>query len=171
MGMPKTRGCPKRCDTATVSFRIRLPFTRIQWIRHTNQHLFNPLSRVENFECAVKSGIVWTLNPDIFIGWRNNIEPSSLSWILYSRWRPRRLICCQFSQRSPPGYQSESRFGWKGKFDLNTHTRRKFWNRKKKVADSKISGYVSYNSRFYSPLYVGIIKLNLKGQIPLKPTS
>ena len=41
---------------------------------------------------------------------------------------------------------------------------------KKKVADSKISGYVSYNSRFYSRLYVGIIKLNLKGQIPLRPT-
>ena len=35
---------------------------------------------------------------------------------------------------------------------------------KKKVADSKISGYVSYNSRFYSRLYVGIIK------IPLRPT-
>ena len=41
---------------------------------------------------------------------------------------------------------------------------------KKKVGDSKISGYVSYNSRFYSRLYVGIIKLNLKGQIPLRPT-
>ena len=46
----------------------------------------------------------------------------------------------------------------------------KFLKPEKKVADSKISGYVSYNSRFYSRLYVGIIKLNLKGQIPLRPT-
>ena len=40
----------------------------------------------------------------------------------------------------------------------------KFLKPEKKVADSKISGYVSYNSRFYSRLYVGIIK------IPLRPT-
>ena len=30
-----------------------------------------------------------------FIRWRNNIEPSSLPWILYSRWQPR----CQVLSR------------------------------------------------------------------------
>ena len=101
------------------------------------RNFFNPLSRVEIFGYAVKTEIVWTVNADIFIRWRNNIEPSSLPWILRSRWWPRRMICCQFSHRSP-GYQSESRFGWTDKFDLNTHTRGRgnFWNRKKKkVAD------------------------------------
>ena len=38
-----------------------------------------------NFWIRYESGIVWTLNPGIFIRWRNKIEPSSLPWILYSR--------------------------------------------------------------------------------------
>ena len=37
--------------------------------------------------------IVWILNTDIYIYiyfflWRNKIQPSSLPWILYSRWQP-----------------------------------------------------------------------------------
>ena len=66
------------------------------------RNFLNPLSRVEIFKYAVKSGDVTISSP-----------------VLYSRWRPRRLICCQFSQR----YQSESGFGWTGKFDLNMDTR------------------------------------------------
>ena len=59
-----------------------------------------------------------------FIRWISKIEPSSLPWMLYSRWQPRsqvlsrqskmqisralrRMLCCQYSQRSS-GYESES---------------------------------------------------------------
>ena len=44
-------------------FRIRLPSTRVRWIRHVN-----PLSRVEIFfMIRFESGIVCTLNPDIIL--------------------------------------------------------------------------------------------------------
>ena len=56
---------------------------------------------------------MWTLypdNPDIFfIQWRNKMELSSLPWILYSRRRPRPMLCCQYSWRSPEN-SSESRY-------------------------------------------------------------
>ena len=67
-------------ESATFSFRIRLPSTRIRWIRHTNP---------QRFESALnsQSGIMWTPNADIFhYPVRNKSKPSSLPWILYSRW-------------------------------------------------------------------------------------
>ena len=33
-----------------------------------------------------------------FTRWRNKIEPSSLLWILYSRWQPRCMLCFQYSR-------------------------------------------------------------------------
>ena len=55
-----------------------------------NPHLFESALQSGSFWIRSESGIVWTLNPDIifFIRWRNKIEPSSLPWILYSRWKP-----------------------------------------------------------------------------------
>ena len=68
-------------ESATFSLRIRLPSTRIRWIRHTNPQLFEPALQSGNFWIRYESGIVWTLNPDIFfIRWRNKIERSSLPW-------------------------------------------------------------------------------------------
>ena len=40
---------------------------------------------------------------------------------LYSKWKTRRMLSCQYTQKSP-GYESESRYVWTGKFDLNTDT-------------------------------------------------
>ena len=79
--------------------------------------------RIRNFfESALQSGkvwiryefgIMWTLYPDnpdnFFIQWRNKMELSSLPWILYSRRRPRPMLCCQYSWRSPEN-SSESRY-------------------------------------------------------------
>ena len=60
-------------ESSTFPFPIRVPSTRIWWIRHTNL-----LSRVEIFKFGY------------FIRWRNKIETSSLPWMLYlySRWQP-----------------------------------------------------------------------------------
>ena len=130
------------------STRIRI-FLNPQLILSVHMHLVNPayesatflnlLSRVENFEYA--------MNPDIFlIRWRAKMEPSSLPWILYPRWQPRRMLCCQYSQRSP-GYQDESRY-----VSVTCARANSIWIRirvdveifesgKKRVTDSKVSGY------------------------------
>ena len=74
-------------------FRVRLPSTCIRWIRQTNPQLFESALKGGNFWIRYESGIVWTLNPDIFfIRLRDKIEPISLPWMLYSRWRPRSLV-------------------------------------------------------------------------------
>ena len=54
-------------ESATFPLRIRLPSTRIRWIRHTNLQLFEPALQSGNFWIRYESGIVWTLNPDIFL--------------------------------------------------------------------------------------------------------
>ena len=109
-----------------------------------------------------ESGIVCTLNPDIILsGDLSKIEPSSLPWMLYSRWQPRsqvlsrqskvqiscalrRMLCCQYSQRSS-GYESESGYvsdtcGRANSICIpETCGRKNFLIRKEKVLDSKLS--------------------------------
>ena len=67
--------------------RIRLPFNRIRWIRHTNPQLFEPALQSGNFLIHYESGIVWTLNPSIFL----SLDITRSSPVLhreYSRWLP-----------------------------------------------------------------------------------
>ena len=53
-------------ESATFSFRIRLPSTRIRRIRRRKRIFFNPFSRVEKKKNIRKESDVWTVNPDIF---------------------------------------------------------------------------------------------------------
>ena len=46
---------------------FRLPFTRIRLIRHTNHQIFESAPQSGNFWRSYESGIVWTVNPDIYI--------------------------------------------------------------------------------------------------------
>ena len=135
---------------------MRLQFTRIRWIRHTNPQRFESALQSGNFWTRYESGIVRTLNPDFF-RWRNKMEPSSLPWILSSRWQPRSQVL-SFARRCIlqdanfvrftthallPIFPEESwvlewiqiRVGyvWTGKFHLNTDTCRRgnFWPERK----------------------------------------
>ena len=47
--------------------RFRLPSTRIRLVRHTNPQLFESAPQRGNFWMSYESGIVWTVNPDIYI--------------------------------------------------------------------------------------------------------
>ena len=96
---------PDIFESATFSFRIRLPSTRIWWIQHTNPQLF--CIRSPEWKFLNTLWIVRTLNLDIvLIRWRNKIESSSLLWILRSRWQLRRMLYefiqfrCSYCQRS-----------------------------------------------------------------------
>ena len=77
------------------------------------RNFLNPLSRVAKFEYAMNSEscgrYIRTIRTFFFIQWRNKMELSSLPWILYSRRRPRPMLCCQYSWRSPDN-SSESRY-------------------------------------------------------------
>ena len=92
--LPRLHTYPDIFESATFSFRIRLPSTRIGRIRWRIRNLFlihspeltffNPLwirNRVD-----AKSGYIF------FPGWRNKIEPSSLPWNQFSRWLPRTIL-------------------------------------------------------------------------------
>ena len=57
---------PDIFESATLSFWIRLPSTRLRWIRHTNPQLFESALQSGNFVNCYESEIVWTLNPDFF---------------------------------------------------------------------------------------------------------
>ena len=57
---------PDFLESTTFSLRIRLPSTRIRWIRHTNPQLFLFALQGGNFWIRYESEIVGTLNPDIF---------------------------------------------------------------------------------------------------------
>ena len=94
------------------------------------------------------------------IRWRNKIEPSSLPQILYSRKQPhsqvfsrqskmqisralRRILCCQvLGTRVNPDTCRIVGYMWTGKSDYGYVWTWKFMNPGKKVANSKISGYV-----------------------------
>ena len=90
---------PHYLRTCNRLFRIRLPQTRIRWIRHTNLQLFESALQSGNFCTRYQSRIARTLNLDIlFIRWRSKIEPSSLPWILYSRWQPRSQVLSKQSK-------------------------------------------------------------------------
>ena len=98
-----------------------------------------------------KSGYLYT---HFFFRWRNEIQPSSLPLILYSRWQPRsqvfslalnsaltrlrRTLPYQYSQRSS-GYQRECGNVWTGKFYLKMDTcgRGNFWIGKEKLQIQK----------------------------------
>ena len=75
---------PNIFESATFSFRVRLPSTRIRWIRRTQPQLFKSAFQSENFWIRYESGIVWTLNPHIFHPVTSQDKPSSLPWILVS---------------------------------------------------------------------------------------
>ena len=51
-------------ESATFSFRIRLPSTRIRCIRHTNPQLFDSTLQRGNLWIRYESRIAWTLNPE-----------------------------------------------------------------------------------------------------------
>ena len=120
--------------------------TLIGWIWKTNPQLFESALQEWKFFNTVwirnrvdaKSGY-FCIRP-----WRNKIKPSSLHWILYSRWQLRSQVlsltrlydACSVANRVNPAYVSDT---WKSKFDLNTDTcgRRNFWIRKEKVVNSK----------------------------------
>ena len=137
---------PNIFKSATFSFRIRLPSTRIRWIRHTQPQLFKSAFQSENFWIRYESGIVWTLNPHIFHPVTSQDQPSSLPWILYSRRPPRHILCSALLPIIPeePWVLEWIRirvgYVWTGKFDLNMDTcgRGNFLTRKEQVADSKI---------------------------------
>ena len=87
-----------------------------------------------------ESGIVCTLNPDIISsGGLSKIEPSSLPWMLYSRWQPRSQVLSRQSKVQIARFTTHAllpifseefwvrewiwiRVGyvWTGKFDLHT---------------------------------------------------
>ena len=163
----KSKSLPNKQTTATLHYDMQARSTRIRIFLNPQLFLsgydFHPHAsgksgiRSRNFfesalqsgNCWIRyeSGMVWTLNPNIFfIRWRNKIDPSSLPWILYSRWQPRRLHCCQYSQRCP-GYRDES-----GYVSVTCAQANSIWMRirldveifesgKEKVTDSKVSGY------------------------------
>ena len=113
-----------------------------------NPQLFESALQSGNFWIRYESGFVWILDPDFFlIPWRNKIiEPSSLPWILHSRWQSRStFLPCSVANipiwRSP-GYQSESGYV------PDTCGHGNFWIWKEKVADSKISRYTWTGSQF-----------------------
>ena len=70
------RTYPDTLESATFSFRIRLPSTRIRWFRHTNPQLFESALQRGNFWIRHESEIVWTLNPDILLS--GDVTRSSL---------------------------------------------------------------------------------------------
>ena len=61
-----TNVSPDIFESATFSFRIPLPFTRIRRIRWRIRNFFNTLSRVDTFLIHYESGTLWTLNPQFF---------------------------------------------------------------------------------------------------------
>ena len=94
-----------------------------------------------SFWIRYESGIVWMLNPDNF----SSSDVARSSPVLYReycilRWQPRRMLCCQYSQRSPE-YLGDFRCVsdtcgransiWK----TDTCGRGNFWIRKEKVVD------------------------------------
>ena len=96
--LPQTQGYtsgrvhayPDIFESKTFSFQVRLLSTLIPWIQHSNciLQLFESALQSGNFLIRYESGIMWMLNPDIFIWWRNKIEPGSLPWRLSSRRQP-----------------------------------------------------------------------------------
>ena len=68
---------PDIFESATFSFRIRLPF--IRWIRHTNPQLFESALQSGNFLIRYESEIMLTLNLDIFLSG----DVTRLSPVLY----------------------------------------------------------------------------------------
>ena len=54
-------------ESATFSFRVQLQSTRIRWIWHTNPLHFESALQSRNFWIRYESGIVRTLNSDIFL--------------------------------------------------------------------------------------------------------
>ena len=86
-------------ESATFSLRIRLPSTRIRWIRHMNPQLFKSALQSGTFWIRYESRIVWTLNPDIFSS--GDVTRSHAL---------RRMLCCQYSQKTRVNleYYSES---------------------------------------------------------------
>ena len=70
------------------------------WIRYPEKKIFEFAMKRESWRRYTR---IFFLSRDITF----NIEPNSLPRILYSRWQLRRMLCCQYSQRSPR-YKSES---------------------------------------------------------------
>ena len=159
------RTYPDTLESATFSFRIRLPSTRIRWVRHTNPQLFESALQRGNFWIRHESEIVWTLNPDVLLS--GDVTRSSL--VLYREYSVIKMSTSfpgslkaeqdanlkRFTTHALlPIFAEESwvvewigiRVGyvWTGKSDLNTDTsgRGNFWIPKEKVADSNIFGYV-----------------------------
>ena len=58
---------PDIFESATFSFRIRLPSTRIRRIRQRIRKKINPLSRVEKNISATNPITCWRVNPDFFL--------------------------------------------------------------------------------------------------------
>ena len=124
----------------------------------TNPQLSESALQVGNFWIRYESGIVWTLNQDIFLS--GDLTRSSP--VLYrehcipdGNLVPRFPLLPVFTTHALlPIFPEESwvlewirisvGYVWTGKFDLHTDTcgRGNFWVLKEKVADSKISGCV-----------------------------
>ena len=139
-------------ESTTFFFWIRLPSARIRWNQHTNPQLSESALQGRNFWIRYESGIVRTLNPDIFL----SCDVTRSSPVLYrehciqdGNLVPRFPLLPVFTTHALlPIFPEESwvlewipiRVGyvWTGKFDLNTDTWRRgnVWTRKEKVADS-----------------------------------
>ena len=76
--------------SATFSFRIRLPSTRIRRIRQRIRKKINPLSRVEKNKAATNPITCGRVNPGIFfIRWRKKrVQSLTAAPWLRSRWIP-----------------------------------------------------------------------------------
>ena len=71
-------------ESATFSFRIRLPSTRIRCIRHKNPQLFDSTLQRGNFWIRYESRIAWTLNPEN-VQWIIKTVPTVMLGILSTR--------------------------------------------------------------------------------------
>ena len=112
--------------------------------------------QIGNFWIRFEYGIVWMLNVIriFFFRWRNKVKPSSLPWILYSRWQSRSKVfsralnsaltrlydACSVANISRGVVGTGVNPDTCGR--ANSIGRRNFWIRKEIVADSKIAGYV-----------------------------
>ena len=122
------------------SFRLRLPSTRIRWIRQRIRIFLN--------KCATNPITSGRVNPDIFES--DDVANSCpVSYRSINRYDRALYGACSehILLQSSPGYYSESgyhrmRVDWRIRFEYATCRRGNFWIPKEKVADSKISRYV-----------------------------
>ena len=153
---------PDIFESATFSFRIRLPSPSIRWIRQRIRIFLNLLSRVEKNKSATNPIMYGRENRDIFESddvsnscrsltqWTINQygDTTATTGHICRHYRALYSVCSEhlLLQRSPR-YYSESahhrvRLDRRIRFEYATCGQGYFWIRKEKVADSKISEYV-----------------------------